>query len=127
MYNYSKYLSRFDNYRWQLRALSAKETEYRKINSDINSGVTARDVFDPDWKKTLQSEIEALKAELAKTEHLLTLFPDTSEYIQCRLFLRLHYIIGCSMTETASEMDVSLTTLRRIRDRCVDFFDKLDS
>lgn len=74
MYNYSKYLSRFDNYRWQLRALSAKETEYRKINSDINSGVTARDVFDPDWKKTLQSEIEALKAELAKPNTCLRCF-----------------------------------------------------
>lgn len=127
MYNYSKYLSRFDNYKWQLRALSTKETELRKINSDINSGVAARDVFDPDWRKTLQSDIDSLKSELSETERLLTLFPDTSEYIQCKLFLRLHYIIGCSMTETATEMDVSLSTLRRIRDRCVDFFDRLDT
>ena len=89
MYNYSKYLSRFDNYKWQLRALSTKETELRKINSDINSGVAARDVFDPDWRKTLQSDIDSLKSELSETERLLTLFPDTSEYIQCKLFFHL--------------------------------------
>ena len=124
MNNYTFYLRRFENYRWQLRALRAKENEFERISRDIDEGLITRDALDPNWQDSIQREISGLREQLLLTEGLIDLILETPEMFPCRLFLRLHYILGYSLTYTAEELNVSLTTLRRIRQRCRDFFDE---
>lgn len=122
MYIYADYMQNLSNYRWQLRNLNSKEAELRKIRIDINNGVAARDVVDEDWETALRREISELRDSLQSTESIVANIPETPALLPCKIFLRMHYIIGCSLTETAAEIGVSLSTLRRIRERCYEYF-----
>ena len=115
----------FERYTWYLRLLKAKESERRKIASDINSGLINRDAVDPDWEKSISAEIGRLRAKLRRVEEVIDMIPETPSLMPCKIYLRLHYIIGCTITETAMEMNVGLTTLRRIRNRCEEYFASL--
>lgn len=112
----------FEKYTWLLREMNSKEAEIRKIGSQINSGITARDSVDLEWKKSLTTEISDLRSQLQAIEALIDSIPSTNSMIPCKIFLRLHYVLGCSMTETAVEMDVSLSTLRRIKRRSFEYY-----
>ena len=50
--------------------------------------------------------------------------PETARLLPCKLYLRLHFISGLSVTETAEKLNVSETTLRRIRNRAARYFDE---
>ncbi len=123
LYNYPNSLLFFSRYDWYLRALNTKSAERRKILSDINSGLISRDTLDEDWSRQLESEIEALKERLHSIEFAIDAIPETPELLPCKLFLRLHFVCGMSMTETAEKLNVSQTTLRRIRDRAAKHFE----
>ncbi len=106
-----------------MRALNSKSAERRKILADINSGLISRDTLDEDWSASLESEISELKKKLHDIEFTVDSIPETPVLLPCKLFLRLHFICGMSMTDTAEKLNVSLTTLRRIRDRAARHFD----
>ena len=124
MYNYTNSLAYFEAYGWYMRSLNAKNAERRKILADIRSGFISRDMLDPDWEATLEAEAEALRAQLDAIEAVVESMPETSRLLPCKLFLRLHFISGLSITETAEKLNVSETTLRRIRDRAIRYFDE---
>ncbi len=123
LYNYPTSLLFFSRYDWYMRALNSKSAERRKILADINSGLISRDTLDEDWSASLESEIAELKTKLHDIEFTVDSIPETPELLPCKLFLRLHFICGMSMTDTAEKLNVSLTTLRRIRDRAARHFD----
>ena len=122
-YKPSDSLSYFAKYRWYLRSLHSKKAERAKILADINEGNISRDILSPDWNERLLGEIRRLKRKLADIEFAVESIPETPELIPCKLFLRLHFISGMTLTQTADKMDVSLSTLRRIRDRASKYFD----
>lgn len=113
----------FSRYAWYLRALGTKKAERHKILADINSGLLSRDTLDTDWQRSLEKEIESLRAKMKEIEYVVESLPETPQLFPCKLFLRLYFIVGLSMTETAEEMNVSMSTLRRIRDRAARHFD----
>ena len=115
-------MQQFKNYKWLLRSLNTKNTEYRKISSQIAQGIASQDTLKQDWEAEINRETTELREKLNNIENIILSIPDTADLIPCKLFLRLYYIIGCSLTETAAEMNVSLSTLRRIRNRCADYF-----
>ena len=117
-------LTFFSRYQWYLRALNTKKAEKRKILADINSGLISRDTLDEDWQELLESEIQKIRKNLHDIEFTLDLMPETPKLLPCKLFLRLHFIVGMSMTETAEKLNVSASTLRRIRDRAARHFDE---
>lgn len=123
LYNYPNSLLYFSRYNWYLRALNTKTAERRKILADINSGLISRDTLDEDWNRQLEAELDALKKRLNSIEFTVNAIPETPELLPCKLFLRLHFICGMSMTETAEKLNVSQTTLRRIRDRAAKHFE----
>ncbi len=123
LYNYPTSLLFFSRYDWYLRALNSKNAERKKILADINSGLISRDTLDENWSRNLESEIESLRKRLHDIEYTVNAMPETPELLPCKLFLRLHFICGMSMTDTAGEMNVSQSTLRRIRDRAARHFD----
>lgn len=123
MNNYTHYIQQFNNYQWLLRTLNTKNSEYRIISSHIAQGLASQDTLKPDWEDEINREISQLRDKLKQIEDIIISIPDTADLIPCKLFLRLYYIIGCSLTETASEMNISLSTLRRIRKRCANYFD----
>jgi len=65
----------------------------------------------------LKQRCHEIEAEIEK-------IPDTDQLLPCKLFLRLHFVFGLTMTETAEKMNVSETTLRRIRDRLIRYYDE---
>ena len=103
--------------------MHSKKAERAKILADINEGNISRDILSPDWNERLLGEIRRLKRKLADIEFAVESIPETPELIPCKLFLRLHFISGMTLTQTADKMDVSLSTLRRIRDRASKYFD----
>lgn len=113
----------FSRYSWYLRALGTKKAERNKILADINSGLLSRDTLDTDWQRSLEKEIDSLRAKMKEIEYVVESLPETPQLFPCKLFLRLYFIVGLSMTETAAEMNVSMSTLRRIRDRAARHFD----
>lgn len=123
LYTYPSSLLFFSRYDWYLRALNTKNAERHKILADINSGLISRDTLDEDWSKTLSSEIETLKKHLHDIEFTIDSIPETPLLLPCKLFMRLHFICGMTMTETAEKLNVSQTTLRRIRDRAARHFE----
>ncbi|MBQ9920546.1 MAG: hypothetical protein IJO52_00020 [Clostridia bacterium] len=123
LYNIPNSLLYFSRYNWYLRALNTKKAERRKILADINSGLISRDTLDSDWQKSLESEIIDLKKRLHDIESTIEGIPETPNLLPCKLFMRLYFVLGMSMTETAEKMNVSLSTLRRIRDRAARHFD----
>ena len=114
----------FAKYRWYLKALGAKRSEKQKIIADINSGLISRDTLDENWQRSLNRDIATIKRRLKKIEETVDSLPDTSEFFPCKLLLRLHFIMGMTMTDTAAAMNVSVSTLRRIYDRTVKYFDR---
>lgn len=113
----------FSRYSWYLRALGTKKAERNKILADINSGLLSRDTLDTDWQRSLEKEIDSLRAKMKEIEYVVESLPETPQLFPCKLFLRLYFIVGLSMTEAAAEMNVSMSTLRRIRDRAARHFD----
>ena len=122
MNNYTEYMQYFENYKWLLREIGSKEAEIRKISGQINSGIISRDSLDSEWKKSLTTEIDNLRSQLQAIEELIDSIPSTNSMLPCKIFLRLHYVLGFSMTETANEMNVSLSTLRRIKRRSFEYY-----
>lgn len=114
----------FARYGWYLRALNSKEAERRKIKADINSGLISRDTLEEDWAEKLREETAAIRRRLHAIEATVESMPETPTLLPCKLFLRLHFVVGMSMTETAEKINVSATTLRRIRDRAAAYFEK---
>ena len=123
LYNIPNSLLYFSRYNWYLRALNTKKAERRKILADINSGLISRDTLDSDWQKSLEHEIVELKKRLHDIESTIEAIPETPNLLPCKLFMRLYFVLGMSMTDTAEKMNVSLSTLRRIRDRAARHFD----
>lgn len=121
---YPEPLLYFAKYGWYLRALNSKKAERRKINADINSGLISRDTLDEDWNERINLEIENIRENLHRIESTIEGMPETPSLLPCKLYLRLHFVVGMSMTETAEKLNVSATTLRRIRDRAADYFGK---
>jgi len=120
---HSKSLFYFEKYRWYLQALNTKIAEYKKINSDIASGLMSRDTVDDNWQRKLKREIRQLKKRLNYIEFTVNSLPETAELLPCKLFLQLHFILGLNLTETAEKMNVSISTVRRIRDRAERHFE----
>ncbi len=116
-------LSYFAKYRWYLRALNAKKAEKAKILADINSGEISRDTLDKRWSEQIRSETSELRRKLSEIELTVEAIPETAELLPCKLFLRLHFILGMSMTDTAEKMNVSISTARRIRERASEYFE----
>lgn len=121
-YNVPSSLLYFSRYAWYLRALNTKKAERRKILADIDSGLISRDTLDSDWQKSLEREIAELKARMHDIEFTVDSIPETPQLFPCKLFLRLYFILGMSMTETAEKMNVSISTLRRIRNTAARHF-----
>ena len=113
----------FERYRWYLQALSTKKAEYAKISADINSGIVSRDAMDGDWQRKLRREIRSLKRAMSGIEFAISSVPETADLLPCKLFLHLYYVVGLSLTETAARMNVSESTVRRIRDRAARYFE----
>ncbi len=113
----------FENYRWRLRELQSLEAELKKVRIDINDGLPSRYTVDPECEARLKSEYSSKKSELIQIDKLIESIPETKRMLPCKLYLRLHYLSGYSLTDTAGEMGISLSTLRRIRKRCDDYFD----
>ncbi len=123
LYNIPNSLLYFSRYNWYLRALNTKKAERRKILADINSGLISRDTLESDWQKALEGEIVELKKRLHDIESTIESIPETPNLLPCKLFMRLYFVLGMSMTDTAEKMNVSLSTLRRIRDRAARHFE----
>ncbi|MBQ8509919.1 MAG: hypothetical protein IJ493_08450 [Clostridia bacterium] len=129
MHNYASFIHNtqldfFANYRWYLRELAEREDARNRILSDIHSGLTSRDSYDTDWEAQIDSDIAALRKKIAGIESVIDAIPETPKLLQCKLFLRYHFILGFSLTETASRMNISLSTLRRVRIRCEEYLEK---
>lgn len=124
MLHYTDSLAYFAKYQWILRMIEAKEAEKRQIRAKINAGFVTRDSLDENWESKLDASIEEEKKKLKEIEFVIASLPETNELLPCKLFLRLYYVAGCTLTETAQNMNVSETTLRRIRKRTSDYFEK---
>ena len=116
-------LDYFKKYSWYLRALNTKIAENSKINSDISRGLLSRDTVDPEWQRSNKREIRRLKAKMQEIVYTINSIPDRFDLIPCKLFLRLHYVLGLNLTETAEKLNVSQSTVRRIRDRASRYFE----
>ncbi len=123
LYNIPNSLLYFSRYNWYLRSLNTKEAERRKVLADIRSGLISRDTIDEGWQDSLNNEIDELKKRLYDIEFTVKSMPETPELLPCKLFLRLHFIMGMTMTDTAETMNISLSTLRRIKDKAAMHFE----
>lgn len=115
----------FARYRWYLKMLNAKRAEYSKILSDIHSGMISRDTLDPFWKERIKADMKYLRGKLRDIEFTADSLPDTPELMPCKLFIRLYFILGLSLSQTAEKMNVSLSTVRRVKERTAEYFDKV--
>ena len=118
----NNYKQLFESYRWRLRKIDALEAELRKVRHDIGEGVASRFSVDKDCEKHLNEEIAAQKQQLKCIDGIIDAIPDTKQLLPCKLYLHLHYISGYTLTNTAIEMGVSLSTIDRIRKRCAEYF-----
>lgn len=116
-------LSFFANYRWYLRALNSKRAEKEKMQADAVNGLINRDILDPDWRLRYDCDIKHYKRRLREIEGVIDSIPETDRLLPCKIFLRLHFVMGMSLTEVSEKMNVSLSTVRRIRSRTEDYFD----
>lgn len=119
----SGYKQLFESYRWRLCELKTLEAELDKVRKDIDEGIASRYSLDPDCEKKLTDEYEERKAVLKQIDGIIDSIPETKSLLPCKLYLRLHYISGYTLTETANELGVSLSTLSRIRRRCAEYFE----
>lgn len=117
----SKVNELFENYRWLLRELNVLKAEIKKVQLDNHEGLASRSTIDPNCEDRLRAEYNAKKSSLVQIEQFLDRMPNTKPMLQCKLYLRLHYLAGYNLTETAMEMDVSLSTLNRIKQRCDEY------
>ena len=124
MYKIPASLRYFGKFHWYLRDINAKYSEERKIIADIRSGLISRDMLEEGWQEKLTQEIELLRDRLRRIERTIEEIPESREMMPCKIFLRLHFVTGLSLTETAENMNVSETTLRRIRERTAKYFEK---
>ena len=119
--NYKQF---FESYRWRLCELKSLEAQISKVRADNNNGVASLSSLDPASERRLAQEYESQKTILKQIDGLVDGIPETKQLLPCKLFLRLHYISGYTLTETAGEMGVSLSTLDRIRRRCTEYFEE---
>ncbi len=124
IFNYDNELQYFSRYNWYLRSLNAKKAERRKILADISSGLISRDTLDEDWEAQLEREADEISEKLRAIERTIDEIPETPSLLPCKLFLRLHFVSRLNMTETAEKLNVSESTLRRIRDRAIRYFEE---
>ena len=121
MQNNAEYQQIFENYRWKLFEIMAIEAELAANRRQIDEGIASRDQSDPQWESELVAELETAKAQVKLVEDLIASIPDSPKMMPCKLFLRLHYLARYNMTDTAAMMNVSLSTLRRIKQRSIEF------
>ncbi len=114
----------FANYQWILRCIHGKELEIRQTRNRINEGLVTRDSLSLEWEKEMNAEINALRKKLKQIEFVAKSMPETPDYIPCKLYIRLYYISGYTLTETAQSMNISESTLRRIRIRACKYFER---
>ena len=124
--DYSPCIGLLMSYQWLLRMLSSSEAEYRTISRQIDEGLPSEDVHDPEWKRKISCEQQKIREKLRTAQQIIADIPDSPELIPCKLFLKDHYILGMSLTRTAAEMGVSVSTIRRIKDRCFHYFSDMD-
>lgn len=119
----ANYKQLFESYRWRLCELKSLEAQINKVRADNDNGVASLYTLDPESENRLEQEYEAQKTILKQIDGLVDSIPETKRLLPCKLYLRLHYISGYTLTETANEMGVSLSTLDRIRHRCSEYFE----
>ena len=119
----TKYKKLFESYRWRVCELKSLEAQINKVRVDNDNGVASLCSLDPESEMRLTQEYESQKAILKQIDGLVDGIPETKQLLPCKLFLRLHYVSGYTLTETAGEMGVSLSTLDRIRHRCIQYFE----
>ena len=124
---YSPIIRLLMSYQWLLRALANCESQYKIISRHIDEGSAAEDVVDPDWKNKISAEAKNIRDKLRLAQQIVADIPDSPELLQCKLFLRNHYILGMSLTNTAADMDVSNSTIRRVKDRSFHYLSVLDA
>ena len=119
----ANYKQLFESYRWRLCELKSLEAQINKVRADNDNGVASLYTLDPESENRLEQEYEAQKTILKQIDGLVDGIPETKRLLPCKLYLRLHYISGCTLTDTANEMGISLSTLDRIRHRCSEYFE----
>lgn len=115
----------FEKYKWYALALNGKRAEYKKALSDTAAGIVGRDSYSESWQRRIRREIRELKRAMNAIEFTIASIPDTPELIPCKLYLNLHYVVGLNITETAEKLNVSESTVRRIRDRTERYFEDI--
>lgn len=123
---YSPIIRLLMSYQWLLRALANCETQYKTISRQIDEGIAAEDVAEPEWRAKIADKAKNIRAKLRLAQQIVADIPDSPELLPCKLFLKNHYILGLSLTHTAAEMGVSVSTVHRIKDRCFHYFSELD-
>ena len=114
----------FERYKWYLKALNSKKAEKSKIIRDIRNGLISRDILDDGWEERADKDIRRYKRRLRDIEATIESVPETAQLMPCKIFLRLHFVMGMSLTEVSEKMNVSLSTVRRIKSRTEDYFEK---
>ena len=116
-------LRSFTNYRWLLSAIQVKDAERRRTHEQIRDGLLSRDLLDADWNTVITQEIDRLKERLRAIERAIDAMPETPELLPCKLFMRLYYLFGLSLSDTAMRMCISYSTARRLQKRCAAYFE----
>ncbi len=114
----------FLQYRWLLRSLSAVSSEKRKVLADIHGGFTSRDILDEDWQEQFEQKEAAIRTRLRGIESAIETMPETERLLPCKIFMRLHYLAGYTLTDVAIQMDVSESTIRRLHRRAAEYFEQ---
>ncbi len=116
-------LAVFGNYRWLLSAIKVKDAERTRTKEQIRDGLISREALDDDWNLNLNRDIDRLKERLHAIEAAIEAMPETPELLPCKLFMRLYYLYGLSLSDAAMRMCVSYSTARRLQKRCAAYFE----
>ncbi len=121
------YIELLKSYQWRLRELQTKKSEQTITQSKIDDYIASSELINENWDEKLSDDIAKLHHALVTIEHIVTSIPETSELLPCKIYLRMRYILGCTLTEIALEMGISISTLRRIRIKSERYLDSLAS
>lgn len=123
---YSPIIRLLMSYQWLLRALANCETQYKTISRQIDEGIASEDVVEPEWRSKISTDAIIIRDKLRLAQQIVADIPNSPKLLPCKLFLMNHYILGMSLTRTAAEMGISVSTAHRIKDRCFHYFSELD-